>query len=200
MTSATSGPDAGAVSLLRTPLYDLHVRLGAKIVPFAGYEMPVNYPAGILKEHLHTRAKAGLFDVSHMGQLTVRAKSGNMRDAALALETIVPIDVVALTPGRQRYAMFTNAEGGILDDLMISHRGDHLLLQRGDGAQVAAKRHHPIGVELHPDSGSHASAVHSSPSSPPRSHSESRQSRPPRAEWAGAPRSMRPTFVPPSRC
>ena len=121
-------PQPAADALKITPLHELHRELGARMAPFAGYDMPIQYPLGILKEHLHTRELAGLFDVSHMGQLTVRAKSGNMRDAALALETIVPIDVVALTPGRQRYAMFTNAEGGILDDLMISHCGDHFLL------------------------------------------------------------------------
>lgn len=98
------------------------------MAPFAGYDMPIQYPPGILKEHLHTRSAAGLFDVSHMGQVEIRPKSGNMRDAALALETLVPVDVVGLTPGRQRYALFTNDAGGILDDLMISHCGDHYLL------------------------------------------------------------------------
>ena len=111
-----------------TPLHALHRELGARMAPFAGYDMPIHYPLGILKEHLHTRELAGLFDVSHMGQITVRAKSGNMSDAALALETIMPVDIATLAPGRQRYAMFTNASGGILDDLMISHCGDHFLL------------------------------------------------------------------------
>ena len=115
-------------SLKRTPLHALHVARGGKLVPFAGYEMPVQYPAGVLKEHLHTRASAGLFDVSHMGQLALRAKSGKVEDAALALERLVPQDIVAVAPGRQRYAQFTNADGGILDDLMVANFGDHLFL------------------------------------------------------------------------
>src|SRR6187402_2429584 len=115
-------------TLLRTPLYALHLSLGGKMVPFAGYEMPVQYPAGVLKEHLHTRASAGLFDVSHMGQFALRPKSGKVEDAALALERLVPQDIVAVAPGRQRYAQFTNQDGGILDDLMVANFGDHLFL------------------------------------------------------------------------
>jgi len=114
--------------LLKTPLSDLHLSLGARMVPFAGYDMPVQYPAGVMKEHLHTRTAAGLFDVSHMGQVTIRPRSGDMRDAALALETLVPVDIAGLKEGRQRYALFTNPAGGILDDLMVAHRGDHLFL------------------------------------------------------------------------
>lgn len=114
--------------LKRTGLYDLHLRLGAKMVPFAGYEMPVQYPMGVLKEHLHTRAGAGLFDVGHMGQVILRARSGRVEDAALALERLVPVDVLGLGVNRQRYAMFTNDAGGILDDLMVANRGDHLFL------------------------------------------------------------------------
>ncbi len=114
--------------LKRTVLYDLHLELGGKMVPFAGYEMPVQYPMGVMKEHLHTRAGAGLFDVSHMGQIVVTARSGRLDDAALALERLVPVDVAGLAEGRQRYAMFTNAAGGILDDLMVANRGDHLFL------------------------------------------------------------------------
>ncbi|MDJ0630113.1 MAG: glycine cleavage system aminomethyltransferase GcvT [Rhodobacter sp.] len=114
--------------LNRTCLYDLHVDLGAKMVPFAGYEMPVQYPMGVLKEHLHCRAAAGLFDVSHMGQVLLRPNSGDVADAALALETLVPVDVLGLKAGRQRYGLFTNDTGGILDDLMIANRGDHLFL------------------------------------------------------------------------
>lgn len=114
--------------LLRTPLYGFHVERGARMVPFAGYEMPVQYPAGIMAEHRHTRAAAGLFDVSHMGQIELRAKSGRLDDAARALETLVPVDVVGISEGRQRYALFTNAAGGILDDLMIANRRDHLML------------------------------------------------------------------------
>ncbi|HZG28535.1 MAG TPA: glycine cleavage system aminomethyltransferase GcvT [Ensifer sp.] len=114
--------------LKKTPLHALHLELGARMVPFAGYDMPVQYPAGVLKEHLHTRAAAGLFDVSHMGQVIVKAKSGDNADAAKALETLVPVDVIGLAPGRQRYALFTNGTGGILDDLMIVNRGDHFFV------------------------------------------------------------------------
>jgi len=119
----------GAVSdLKRTDLYDLHLELGAKMVPFAGYEMPVQYPMGVLKEHIHTREKAGLFDVSHMGQVIIRPKAGDVADAAVAFESLVPVSVLGLKEGRQRYAMFTNDAGGIMDDLMIANRGDHLFV------------------------------------------------------------------------
>ena len=114
--------------LKRTPLHALHVARGGKMVPFAGYEMPVQYTAGVLREHQHTRANAGLFDVSHMGQLALRPKSGKVEDAALALERLVPQDIVAVAPGRQRYAQFTNNDGCILDDLMVANFGDHLFL------------------------------------------------------------------------
>lgn len=114
--------------LMRTALFDLHLALGAKMVPFAGYEMPVQYPLGVLKEHLHCRKAAGLFDVSHMGQVILRPRSGSMADAALALESLVPVDILGLAVNRQRYAMFTNQGGGILDDLMVANRGDHLFL------------------------------------------------------------------------
>lgn len=110
-------------ALARTPLYDLHVELGARMVPFAGYEMPVQYPTGVLKEHNHTRTQAGLFDVSHMGQVRLSGP-----DAAAALETLVPVDIVDLPLNMQRYAMFTNEQGGILDDLMVSNGGDHLFV------------------------------------------------------------------------
>src|SRR3989442_12981413 len=114
--------------LLRTPLYKFHLECGARLVAFAGYEMPVQYPTGILTEHLHTRAAAGLFDISHMGQIAMRSIVGRLEDAARALETLVPIDVIGIDQGRQRYALFTNAAGGVLDDLMVANRGDHLLL------------------------------------------------------------------------
>ena len=107
-------------ALKHTPLHALHMELRARMVPFAGYDMPVQYPPGVLKEHLHTRAGAGLFDVSHMGQIVMRAKSGDARDAARALERLVPVDILDLAPGRLRYAFFTNAHGGILDDLMLA--------------------------------------------------------------------------------
>ena len=111
-----------------TPLHSLHVELGARMVPFAGYDMPLQFPLGLMKEHLHTRNGAGLFDVSHMGQVIVRPKSGDLIDAAAALETLVPVDIVGLKEGRQRYALFTNDTGGIEDDLMVANRGDHLFL------------------------------------------------------------------------
>jgi aminomethyltransferase len=114
--------------LRHTPLHGLHLQLGAKMVPFAGWEMPVQYGLGVMKEHLHTRAAAGLFDVSHMGQVILRPRSGKVEDAAAALERLVPVDVLGLKEGRQRYAMFTNEAGGILDDLMVANRGDHLFL------------------------------------------------------------------------
>ncbi|MBY5363063.1 glycine cleavage system aminomethyltransferase GcvT [Rhizobium leguminosarum] len=115
-------------ALKKTPLHALHLSLGARMVPFAGYDMPVQYPAGVMKEHLHTRAEAGLFDVSHMGQVIVKAKSGSYEDAALALESLVPVDILGLAEGRQRYGFFTDDTGGILDDLMISHLDDHLFV------------------------------------------------------------------------
>ena len=115
-------------ALKRTPLYDLHVVMGARMAPFAGYEMPIQYPAGVMKEHLHTRAAASLFDVSHMGQIALRPNGGMVADVAQALERLVPVDVLGLAPGRQRYAYFTNAHGGIIDDLMITVCGDHVVL------------------------------------------------------------------------
>jgi aminomethyltransferase len=114
--------------LKQTPLHALHVTRGGKMVPFAGYDMPVQYGTGVLREHLHTRTSAGLFDVSHMGQIALRPKSGRVEDAARALERLVPQDILALAPGRQRYALFTNEAGGILDDLMVANFGDHLFL------------------------------------------------------------------------
>ncbi|PRY74435.1 aminomethyltransferase [Marivita geojedonensis] len=110
--------------LKRTPLYDLHVSLGAKMVPFAGYEMPVQYGLGVMKEHLHCRAAAGLFDVSHMGQVILRSEDPEVAKAAL--ETLIPQDVLGLAENRQRYGFFTNDAGGIEDDLMFANRGDHL--------------------------------------------------------------------------
>ena len=109
--------------LKTTPLTALHERLGGKMVPFAGYLMPVQFPLGILGEHRHTRAKAGLFDVSHMGQLRIDGA-----DAAARLETLVPGDILGLGEGRTRYTQFTNADGGILDDLMVTNAGDHLFV------------------------------------------------------------------------
>lgn len=112
--------------LNQTPLHGLHVSLGARMVAFAGYEMPVQYPPGVMKEHLHTRAKAGLFDVSHMGQVIVRGPT--YASAAEGLEALVPIDILGLGENRQRYGFFTNARGGIEDDLMVANRGDHVFV------------------------------------------------------------------------
>ncbi|MBD1203985.1 MAG: glycine cleavage system aminomethyltransferase GcvT [Rhodobacteraceae bacterium] len=114
-------------NLKRLGLHDLHVELGGKMVPFAGYEMPVQYPAGVMKEHLHTRSAAGLFDVSHMGQVILRPKRG-MEALCLGFEALMPVDVLGLVEGRQRYGLFTNETGGILDDLMFANRGDHLFV------------------------------------------------------------------------
>ncbi len=112
--------------LKQTPLHALHLALGAKMVPFAGYDMPVQYPMGVLQEHLHTRAHAGLFDVSHMGQVIV---SGPTYSAvASGLELLVPVDVLDLAEGRQRYGFFTNADGGIEDDLMLANRGEDVFI------------------------------------------------------------------------
>ena len=115
-----------AQALRKTPLYDLHRDLRAKLTEFAGYEMPVQYGLGILGEHQHTRAKAGLFDVSHMGQVILRGRS--YTETALALEKLLPTDVLGLEVGRQRYGLLTTNSGGILDDLMFSNRGDHIFI------------------------------------------------------------------------
>jgi len=112
--------------LQQTPLYDLHLELGGKMVPFAGYSMPVQYPMGVMKEHLHTRAAAGVFDVSHMGQVMVTGPSWDA--VALAFEALVPMNVLGLEDGRQRYGFFTNDAGGIEDDLMFARRGDDLFV------------------------------------------------------------------------
>jgi aminomethyltransferase len=141
-----------STALSNTPLHALHLELGAKMVPFAGYDMPVSYPAGILKEHRHCRESAALFDVSHMGQL--RLVGG---DAAKALETLVPMDVIDLALGKQRYAFFTNSSGGILDDLMITRRADDLFLIVNAGCKAADIRHlitnigHRCAVQPLPD-------------------------------------------------
>lgn len=109
--------------LLVTPLHALHIEMGAKMVPFAGYEMPVQYALGVRKEHIHCRESAGLFDVSHMGQLRLHGAN-----AAKVLESLVPVDIIDLPEGKQRYAFFTNEQGGILDDLMVTNFGDHLFV------------------------------------------------------------------------
>jgi len=122
--------------LQHTPLHELHLELGAKMVPFAGYAMPVQYPAGILAEHRQCRGDAALFDVSHMGQIRLHGT-----DAAAALETLVPQDIVDLPVGKQRYAFFTNAAGGLLDDLMVTRCADHLLLVVNAGCKLADLKH-----------------------------------------------------------
>ncbi|ALI56801.1 glycine cleavage system aminomethyltransferase GcvT [Celeribacter marinus] len=114
-------------ALNKTPLYDFHISQQAKMVPFAGYDMPVQYPLGVMKEHLHTRAAAGLFDVSHMGQVMLTSDQG-LEALCLALEALVPVSITGIAAGRQRYGVFTNEAGGILDDLMIANTGDALFL------------------------------------------------------------------------
>ncbi|MDO5653230.1 MAG: glycine cleavage system aminomethyltransferase GcvT [Brachymonas sp.] len=126
--------------LLKTPLYDLHVELGARMVPFAGYSMPVQYPDGLMAEHKHTREAAGLFDVSHMGQVKLVGA-----DAAAALESLMPVDVMSLGVDKQRYGLLLTDAGTIIDDLMFVNRGDHLFLivngacKVGDIAHMQAK-------------------------------------------------------------
>ncbi|HEX9809345.1 MAG TPA: glycine cleavage system aminomethyltransferase GcvT [Alphaproteobacteria bacterium] len=144
-----SVPETG---LARTALHALHLELGARMVPFAGYEMPVQYATGILREHLHTRSSASLFDVSHMGQALARGEG-----AARALEALVPGDIQALAPGRMRYTMLTTDTGGILDDLMVTATGDGLFLvlnaarKAVDLARLEAGLGGPVRVEALPD-------------------------------------------------
>jgi aminomethyltransferase len=111
--------------LLQLPLDGLHRALGARMGPFAGYDMPVQYAPGVMAEHLHTRAQAGLFDVSHMGQVLLL---GDMAAIAAGLEALMPVDVAGLAPGRQRYGLLTTDAGGVIDDLMFANRGDHMFL------------------------------------------------------------------------
>src|SRR5215469_11773601 len=145
--------DHTSENLRRTPLYALHMELGGKMVPFAGYELPVQYQAGILKEHLHTRAQAGLFDVSHMGQA---ALSGP--DPAAALESLTPAEVQGLKEGQQRYALLLNQQGGIKDDFMVSRlRGAptlHLVVngatKEGDFAYISEQLKGRATLTPHP--------------------------------------------------
>jgi aminomethyltransferase len=113
----------GSSAILRTPLYQLHLELGARMVPFAGYEMPVQYPTGIRAEHAHTRTAAGLFDISHMGQIRIDGES-----VPASLETLVPGDIQSLQVWQQRYSVLTNQQGGVIDDLMITRMPDHYFL------------------------------------------------------------------------
>ena len=138
---------AAPESLLRTPLHDLHVSLGARMVSFAGYSMPVQFPAGLMAEHLHTRVQAGLFDVSHMGQLRLVGP-----DAAAAFESLMPVDVIDLPVGKQRYGLLLNDEGGIIDDLMFFKREHDIFVivngacKAGDIAHIQQKIGHRCQV------------------------------------------------------
>ncbi|MDO8768842.1 MAG: glycine cleavage system aminomethyltransferase GcvT [Burkholderiaceae bacterium] len=123
MSASTESP------LLTTPLNALHIELGARMVPFAGYSMPVQYPAGLMAEHHHTRKAAGLFDVSHMGQLRLVGP-----DAAAAFETLIPVDVIDLPVGKQRYGLLLNDDGGIIDDLMFFNKGNNEIFVIVNGA------------------------------------------------------------------
>ncbi|MDG5977014.1 glycine cleavage system T protein [Hydrogenophaga taeniospiralis CCUG 15921] len=131
---------SASTDLLQTPLNALHLELGARMVPFAGYSMPVQYPAGLMAEHHHTRAAAGLFDVSHMGQLTLSGP-----DAAAAFESLMPVDVIDLPVGKQRYGLLLNDEGGIIDDLMFVNRGSDIFVivngacKHGDLAHIVER-------------------------------------------------------------
>lgn len=153
---------AAAAPLLRTPLFDQHVALGAKMVPFAGYEMPVQYPTGVLKEHVWTREKAGLFDVSHMGQAYLVSADKRHETVAAFLEQLVPADIVGLAPGQQRYTQLLNDDGGIIDDLMVTRSSDDerrgvLLLvvnasrKAVDYARIAALKDNHKSIQLVPN-------------------------------------------------
>jgi aminomethyltransferase len=140
LETAMSAP-ASEQTLLTTPLNALHIELGARMVPFAGYSMPVQYPAGLMAEHHHTRRATGLFDVSHMGQLRLVGP-----DAAAAFESLIPVDVIDLAVGKQRYGLLLNDEGGIIDDLMFFNKGNHEIFvivngacKVGDIAHIQAK-------------------------------------------------------------
>ena len=148
-------PASAPAPLLKTPLHSLHVARGGRMVPFAGYEMPVQYADGIIAEHNHVRDQAGLFDVSHMGQAFL--VGADHETVARALETLVPADIVNLAPGRQRYTQFTNDGGGILDDLMVTRSADpaedgvlflvvNAATKEADYAHLAARL--PTGVRL----------------------------------------------------
>ncbi len=146
---------AGAPELLKTPLHALHLELGARMVPFAGYSMPVQYPAGLMAEHKHTRTSAGLFDVSHMGQLLLRGP-----DAAAAFETVMPVDVIGLAPGKQRYGLLLTDEGTIIDDLMFVNRGSDTVFvivngacKAGDIAHLRERIGHRCTIAPLPDHG-----------------------------------------------
>ncbi len=131
-----------AAELLQVPLHALHLELGARMVPFAGYSMPVQYPGGLMAEHLHTRAEAGLFDVSHMGQLRLVGP-----DAAAAFETLMPVDVIDLPTGKQRYGLLTDDGGGILDDLMFIKRADGIFVIVNGACKVGDIAHMQLRID-----------------------------------------------------
>lgn len=153
-SAARSELSCAAQPLRRTPLHAFHLRHGAKMCSFAGYEMPIQYAGGVLKEHLATRSGAGLFDVSHMGQIALVPRSGDVDDAARALEALVPVDVLGLKVGRQRYAFFTGEDGGLLDDLMVARLPDRLVLIVNAATKAADEAHLraslPESVEVRP--------------------------------------------------
>ncbi len=132
--------------LLKTPLHDLHVELGARMVPFAGYSMPVQYPVGLMAEHHHTRQAAGLFDVSHMGQLRLLGV-----DAAAALETLMPVDVMGLPAGKQRYGLLLNDDAGIMDDLMFVNRGSDIFVIVNGACKISDMAHIQQKIGTHCD-------------------------------------------------
>jgi len=155
IVAGAAAPQAAAAALKQTPLHSLHVTRGARMVPFAGYDMPVQYPDGIIAEHNHVRTEAGLFDVSHMGQAFL--VGADHETVARALETLVPADILNLAPGRQRYTQFTDESGGILDDLMVTRSADpdedgvlmlivNAATKDADYAHLAARL--PAGVRL----------------------------------------------------
>ncbi len=154
LLAAGASPPAAAKpetpSLARTPLHALHLRHGARMVPFAGYEMPVQYSAGLMAEHRHTRASAGLFDVSHMGQIVLTPRSGEADDAARALEALIPVDLLGLPEGRQRYGLLTDIGGGILDDLMVARLPGRLVVVVNAANKAAdlehLQKHLPEGI------------------------------------------------------
>jgi aminomethyltransferase len=139
------------VNDLDLPLHQLHLAAGASMAPFAGWLMPIHYPLGVLGEHNQTRASAALFDVSHMGQIRLRARSGELRDAAAALERLMPVDVLSLQPGRQRYALLTNANGGVIDDLMMANFDDcfYLVVNAARVAEDLAHLEQHLSDECH---------------------------------------------------
>ena len=164
-TVTDAATDTATEALKRTSLYDTHTRLGAKMVGFAGYEMPVQYALGVLGEHNWTRERAGLFDVSHMGQAVVESDDGTFETAARALEALVPADILGLQPGQQRYTQLLDADGGTLDDLMVSRMGLegrthqlYLVVNAGCKSKDFAhlRAHLPEGVGLRVLDGTHA--------------------------------------------